>query len=275
MTWGVGVGEFELAKIVGWLLSPVALALVFWLLGLALVWRGHRRPGLVMGLLVALGLWMAATPLVAVFLAYPLERRYPAVLADQAPQADAIVLLGGALDSARPPERPSFDLGGGADRVWHAAALFNAGKAPQILVSGGNQPGADGLQVEADAIRSMLLTLGVPASAIRLEGRSRNTAENAQQSLGLIQATGAKRVLLVTSALHMPRALRTFQAAVSGSGVTVLPASTDVEALPDTLHPLGRWLPDAESLSLSTRAIKEYLGLGYISLRNALVLDRL
>lgn len=158
-------------------------------------------------------------------------------------------------------------LGLGAGRVWHAAALFHAGKAPLVLVSGGNQPGWDGVQVEADAMRSMLLTLGVPAATIRLEGQSRNTDENAQQSLRLIRATGARRVLLVTSAMHMPRALRTFAAVLSGSGVTVLAASTDVQALPDSLHPLGRWLPDAGSLELSTRALKEYMGLAVLMLR--------
>lgn len=258
---------FELAKLVGWLLSPLVLALLFFALALLLIRRGHRRLGLGVGLTVLFGLWVAATPLLATALAYPLERRFPAVLAEQAPRADAIVLLGGALGGARPPERPNFDLGGGADRVWHAAALFHAGKAPLVLVSGGNQPHADGMQVEAEAMRSMLLTLGVPAAAIRLEGQSRNTDENAQQSLGLIQAVGAKRVLLVTSAMHMPRALRTFQAALGGSGVTVLAASTDVEALPDSLHPLGRSLPDADSLSLSTRALKEYMGLAVLTLR--------
>lgn len=259
---------FELAKLAGWLLSPLVLALLVGAAALLLVWRGYRRLGLSAGLFAVTGLWVVATPWVANSLAYPLERRFPAVLAEQAPQADAIVLLGGALRGARPPERPSFDLGRGADRVWHAAALFHAGKAPLVLVSGGNQPGADGMQVEAEAMRSMLLNLGVPAAAIRMEGQSRNTEENARRSLGLIQAAGAKRVLLVTSAMHMPRALQTFHAALGGSGVTVLPASTDVEALPGSLHRLGRWLPDTDGLEMSTRALKEYLGLGFIFLQS-------
>lgn len=257
---------FELAKIVGWLLSPLVLAILTGAAALLLVWRGYRHLGLGAGLLAVSGLWVVATPWVATALAYPLERRFPAVFVEQSPQADVIMLVGGALGGARPPERPSFDLGRGADRVWHAAALFHEGKASLVLVSGGNQPSMDGIQVEAESMRSMLLTLGVPAAAIRLEGQSRSTDENARLSLGLIQAAGAKRVLLVTSAMHMPRALRTFQAALGGSGVTVLPASTDVEALPDSLHPLGRWLPDADSLALSTRALKEYLGLGFIFL---------
>jgi uncharacterized SAM-binding protein YcdF (DUF218 family) len=258
---------FELAKLGGWLLSPLVLALLFGVVAFGLAWRGQQRLGLGMGLLAVLGLWVVATPLAAHGLANSLERRFPAVLAAQVPQADAIVLLGGALSGARPPERPSFDLGSGADRVWHAAALFKAGKASWALVVGGNQPGTEGMQVEAEAIRSMLLTLGVPVAAIRLEGLSRNTNENARASLPLIQSVGAKRVLLVTSAMHMPRALRMFEAALSGSGVTVLPASTDVEALPDNLHPLGRWLPDADSLAMSTRALKEYLGLAVLELR--------
>lgn len=260
---------FELGKVVGWLLSPLVLVLALWALGAVLSWRGHRRLGLAAGLFAVLGLWVISTPLVANRLAHSLERRFPAVLADQAPQADAIVLLGGALSGARPPERPSFDLGSAADRVWYAAALFKAGKASAVLLSGGNQRGADGMQAEAEAMRSMLLTLGVPESAIRLEALSRNTAENAQQSLGLIQAVGAKRVLLVTSALHMPRALRIFQAALQGSGVTVLPATTDVQGLPGALDPLGRWLPDADSLGLSTRALKEYLGLAVLQMSGA------
>jgi hypothetical protein len=62
----------------------------------------------------------------------------------------------------------------------------------------------------------------------------------------------------------MPRALGTFQAALRGSSVTVLPAITDVEGLPDTLHPLGRRLPDANSPG---RALTEYLRLAVLRLR--------
>lgn len=117
-------------------------------------------------------------------------------------------------------------------------------------------------------MRSMLTILGVQASAIRLEGNSRNTTEYAAESLGLIQGVSAKCVLLVTSALHMPRALRTFLAVLVDSGVTLLPMSTDVEGLPATLHLLGRWLPDANALSLSTRALKEPLALAIMGLRD-------
>ena len=252
---------FELGKVVGWLLSPLALAFACLGFALLLYWLRRPRHGLFVGLVGFIGLWAISTPLVAHALAHQLECRFPALSAEQVPKADAIVVLGGALSGASPPERPTFDLGSAADRVWFTATLYRAGKAPWVLVSGGNQPGIKGMQVEADAIRSMLMTLGVPDSAIHLDGVSRNTSENARESLGLIQAVGAKRVLLVTSAMHMPRALKTFQIALRDAGVVVLPASTDVEGLPDSLHPLGSWLPDADALALSSRALKEYIGI--------------
>ena len=251
-------------------MSPLVIVLVFWGLALWLVWCGRFRSGLVVGLLCIFGLWTMALPMVAHTLTYQLEKQYPAKVVDQLPQADAIVLLGGALSGSNPPERPNFDLGSAADRVWYAATLYLAGKVPLVLVSGGNQPGVTGMQVEADAIRSMLLTLGVPTSAIRLEGLSRNTIENAQHTLELIEAVSAQRLLLVTSAMHMPRALKIFRIALRGSNIQVVPASTDVEGLPHTLHPVGRWLPDANAFALSSRAIKEYQGLIALFLMNEL-----
>jgi uncharacterized SAM-binding protein YcdF (DUF218 family) len=197
-------------------------------------------------------------------MAHALERRYPALPVAQAPHADAALVLGGVVGAAQPPERPHFNLGSAADRVWHAAALQRAGKVRWVLLAGGNQPGFEAVQPEAETMREMLLVLGVPAAAIRMEGKSRNTAENAQQSRILVQQVQARRVLLVTSALHMPRAMAIFTEVFADSGVELLPAGTDVEALAGDLHPVWQWLPDAGALAHSSRAIKEYLGLAYV-----------
>ncbi len=261
---------FELAKIVGWLLSPLTMVLGLWVLAL-LAFRSRRAAlALGAGLLGLLGLWTLSMPMVAHTFSHHLETRFPALPVDEIAAGDALVVLGGAVSVARPPLRPHFDLGSAADRVWHAADLYRAGKARWVLVSGGSHSPDPAIAVEAEAMRSMLLTLGVPDSAIRLEGVSRNTVENARHSLALIRAVDARRVLLVTSALHMPRALATFRAALRGTDVTVAPASTDVEALPDTLHPVARWLPEVNALAMSTRALREYLGLAADSLGSAL-----
>lgn len=235
-------------------------------LAFTLFWLGRLRAGIALSFFGLVWFWLVSTPWFAVVLTESLESQYPALKAAQLPNADAILILGGGVGGAHPPERPNIHLHTGADRAWFAADLYRAGKATWVLVSGGNRPGIDRLQSSAEATLGMLVALGVPSAAIRMEDRSRNTYENAQFSLELIKEVGAKRVLLVTSAAHMPRGLRHLQNALQDIDVTVIPASTDVEGLTGTLHPIGRYFPDAASLELSTRALKEYLGLVAVSL---------
>jgi len=169
-------------------------------------------------------------------------------------------VLGGALMGAYPPARPSFIATPAAGRVWHAAALFHAGKAPVVIVAAGNRSHDSELQPEAQAIGEMLRGLGVPAHAIRLEGHSRNTRENAEHALAHARAVQARSVLLVTSAIHMRRALRTFERAWEGSGVRVIPAATDYRVIADASEP-DMWLPTASALANVTGALKEYAGM--------------
>lgn len=255
---------YELNKIVGGLVSPLMLALLGGLLALGLAWRGRRRAGLALAALCLGGLWLVSTPWVAWALAMPLESQFPPVPAAASPVADAVLVLGGAMAAALPHEQPHLSFGMAADRVWHAASLYRAGKARWVLAIGGNKPGYEDVPPEAEAMAVVLRALGVPASALRLEGRSRNTRENAQHSLALARQVGAKRVLLVTSALHMPRALAVFQGVFAGSGVTMIPAATDAEALGDEPRGWAAWLPDAKSLEWSSRSVKEVLGLAQV-----------
>jgi uncharacterized SAM-binding protein YcdF (DUF218 family) len=108
------------------------------------------------------------------------------VVDDGQVQADVIVLLGGGAG-----ERPAC-----------AAELFRAGAAPKILVSGAG---------DADGNRLLLMHRGVPSAAISLEPNSRTTRENAQLSIPLLRAMGAKKIILVTSWYHSRRALKCFR----------------------------------------------------------------
>ncbi len=251
---------YELTKFAGWLLSPLPLGVLGSLVALLLVWRGWRRAGLGLGALSLAGLWLASTPWLAWTLASSLEARFPPVAVADTPAADAVLVLGGALAAAHPPLKPHMNLGSAADRVWHAGALYRAGKVRWVVLVGGNQPGFEHVQPEAEAMRDLLRVVGVPDAAMRLETRSKTTRENARNGVNLLQQLGVRRVLLVTSAIHMPRAMAVFHEALRGTGIAVLAATTDAEALGDELDPLGQWLPEASSLAWSTRSIKEYLG---------------
>lgn len=87
-----------------------------------------------------------------------------------------------------------------------------------------------------------------------LEEQSVNTTQNATFTADILERQGIRRVLLVTSALHMPRSKALFEA----QGIDVIPAATDHEIKP--LPSWRKWLPNTEALDGSSRAIKEIVG---------------
>lgn len=243
-----------LSRFVILLLSPLGMALCLAAVALLLGWRRHLRAAMGLGLMAFVWLWAWSMPVLSHWLAGTVENQYPQVPITATPAAPALVLLGG---SVYPPsgQNPEVDLNSAADRVWHAARLFHAGKAPLLLLSGGSDPKHQAFS-EARAMAIFLTDLGVPAQAMLLEESSRNTRQNAAFSAALLKARGIDRVLLVTSALHMPRAMALFRA----QGLQVIPAPTDFEANQELPPGLLAWLPDPPALDASGRAMKEIVG---------------
>jgi uncharacterized SAM-binding protein YcdF (DUF218 family) len=235
------------------LISPLGTAVLLWIPSLALARRGYARVAAICGVAAVAWLWLWSTPAVSLWICMRLESQHPARRVSVLPRADAIVVLGGAVSPPTPP-RSSVDLGSAADRVWYAARLYHAGKAPLIVLSGGSDPAVNSLS-EAESMQLFLRDLGVPDSAMLLETRSRNTRQNAEFSADLLHARGLRRILLVTSALHMHRAIGEFAA----RGLEVTAATTDIEAV-ETPADVWRYLPDAEALAASARALKELVG---------------
>jgi len=229
--------------------GPTLVALV----GLWLAWRDWRFGKTIVVLALAV-LWLLATPVVSDALRFSLEKRFPPLALREVPRADAIVALGGGMTPAT-SRNPYPDLGAAADRYWHAWRLWRAGKAPEIVVSGGALPWRDMRGTEAEAAVRLLADLGVPADRILLEPVSLDTRQNAQMTEAVLRTRGARRVLLVTSALHMRRALARFEI----PGIEMIPVATDHEVAADPPG-LIRWLPDTAALHGSRRALKEYIG---------------
>lgn len=246
--------SLALGKLLTQLVLPLSTSLFLLalaLLALVLGWRRTAGAALGAGLL---GLWLASMPALANRLAAALEGAHPPTpLAEVAP-ADAILLLGGASKPALPP-REFPELVEASDRILYAARLFHAGKAPLVVASGGRLPWQRDAPPEADGIAVLLQALGVPADAIVREAVSTSTHENCVQSKRLLDARGARDVLLVTSALHMRRALAT--CATAGLGVRAAP--TDFQVAGAEARG-GSILPDPEALLLTHLALKEQLG---------------
>jgi uncharacterized SAM-binding protein YcdF (DUF218 family) len=231
------------------MLAVLAAVLTLWGRGRA---RWRRAARWTAGLAVA-WLWLWSTPVASHALRAWLEAQAGPAAVQDVPAAPVIVVLGDGIRGARAPERPYPNLTQAADRVWHAARLYHAGKAARVVLSGGATRPDDAS--EAQSMQVFLQDLGVPAAAIIQEPDSLNTRANALQTARLLRAQGVERVILVTSALHMRRARRDFEA----QGVQLHPAPTDFEAL-GRQHDARDWLPRAEALEGSARAFKECVG---------------
>ena len=242
------------SKLATVLITPLGFCLAVMVLGLVLLMRGNRKPGLFTLAAAVVLLWAAAMPVTGRAALSLLERQYRPMAAAEAPAADVAIVLGGAVGAATPP-RATPDLGEAADRVAYAAELYRTGRVKAVLVSGGNLPWGAAAVPEAEAIRSLLMAWGVPAQIIRTGGASRTTAENAREVQAMWPELGANSALLVTSAAHMPRALATFRKA----DLPVMPAPADIRAVNEPFDLLDI-LPDAAALKDTSDAVKEYVG---------------
>ncbi|MDY7013863.1 MAG: YdcF family protein [Cyanobacteriota bacterium] len=185
------------------------------------------------------------------------------------PQADAIVILGGSLRPVSPP-RTTVEVSEQGDRVLYAAYLYKQKKAPYIIASGGRVQWRGGGPSEALDMANFLTEIGVPRDAILLEPDSLNTYQNAVNTRQILQRRNFKRVLLVTSALHMPRAIAIFKK----QGVDAIPAPTDFLVtellLEETNSGEGfilNVLPEVDRMQRFTQALKEYIGFAIYRLK--------
>lgn len=256
-----------LASVVTWVGSPLG-AFASALLCLALCGavsrqRARRLPRAAVwaAVLGALQLTIFSMPAVADAVAWPLEEQARRLAAQPAsgerrPAYAAILLLGGSVRGPLYGSDADVELGDAVDRVWHAARLYHAGIAPRILVTGSGQF-LDGVPLrpsEAEATRDVLQTLQVPGNAVIIEPLATNTRTNATQSARLLPPDA--RVALVTSAIHMPRAYRE----VRNAGLLADAFPTDFQVEPQAPRSLKDWIPNADALTRSTRALKEWLG---------------
>lgn len=256
------------SKLLPLFIYPLGLACILLLVALVTLWK---RPWLAsFSLILALMiLFVSGNSWVATQFAKSLE--WQNVPLKALPQVEAIVVLGGATRPKINP-RPTVELLEEGDRVLYAAQLYRQGKAPLVILSGGRT--LDWRQVsssEAKDMATLITTMGVPATAILQDPTSLNTHENAVNVKKIMQARGIKRVLLVTSALHMPRSLQIFQK----QGIEAIPAPTDfwvsegeLDTADDSVgETVLNALPDARNLNQFTRTLKEYIGLFVYRLR--------
>ena len=205
------------------------LSLSFFLLMAAIVLSYFRkklfRVFLLCGLII---LYIFSIRPTSDFLLRPLERKY-VVDKDGTFSADAIVVLEGP-----------------GNRHIKGVSLFYKKAAP-LIMSGGEG---------AITMAEFALEFGVPANKIITEKESRNARENALYTKQILNKINAKKIILITSAYHMPRAYVVFKKI----GVDVMPVAADF-IVTDKPYNLFSFIPNVDDLRHSTFAIKEYVGI--------------
>jgi uncharacterized SAM-binding protein YcdF (DUF218 family) len=208
-------------------------------------------------------LLVAGNRWVALSIAQSLEWRYQP--AETIPSAEVIVVLGGATEPAESP-RSGVEVNDAADRMIYAAKLYHQNKAPIILLSGGSIAWEERKSSPAEEMAEIMEMLGVAKKDMWLDLDSRNTYENALFAHRILEKKGVKRIILVTSAMHMPRSAGLF----IHQGFDVIPAPTDYSVTEKDWRDFSEGkiekkilslFPSASYLSMTTNALKEYLGM--------------
>ncbi|HSI56833.1 MAG TPA: YdcF family protein [Ideonella sp.] len=210
-------------------------------------WWGLRAPAL----LAACGGLLLMTPLGANLLVGRLEHQVAAPDGScRAEPPAAIVVLGGGFE--REP-RDAGDIEAlstpSLRRTLGAVELLRSRPGSHLVIAGGGPAGI----AESQAMGALAQRLGVPAERIRLETASMSTAANLQQ-LAALQPPVERRIWLVSSAMHLPRAL----AVAAREGFSACAHPVDRRYVPP--GGLGYYLPQSSALVKSEAALHEFAG---------------
>jgi uncharacterized SAM-binding protein YcdF (DUF218 family) len=247
-------------------LRPLTQPLTFLLLLLLLTTivslrRGARGLWRWLALALTLLVVAAAHPYAAWATAHALEAQYPPVAVEgPLPSVRALVVLSGGLMGGSRHEGVLAE--DSIVRTICGARLARRITPDVIVVTGGVVSPATRASA-AERMRDLMVTLGVPAERILVEGQARNTVENASRSAALLAPYGIRRVGLVTEGVHMPRSVGIFRA----QGYEVVPLSCEAQTGPALRLTLTTLLPGPRAAWLFNRAAHEWISLSYYRLR--------
>ncbi len=245
---------FVLKKIITAMFLPVGFVILLFVF-FALFFRERLRA---LVFTVALFIYVLSISPTADFLAGPLENAYSPPSLESLETCDAYVVLGGGINDNAPDISGKGTLSAFAlPRVMTAYRLYVKTQKP-IVFSGGRILGRT---AEAEIAKRFLISLGVPPHHIIAEEKSVDTYENARYVKEIADQYQFKKIVLITSALHMKRSCLLF----SKRFKEMVPYPTDYQSSRDR-YDLLNFLPNAWNINIVEFAVKEYLGILYYRL---------
>lgn len=245
---------FAVSKVAWFLIQPLVAVMVLGGIGLVLRLLRFRRMGTAIMSLAAVVLVIVSLSPLGLVMTAELENRFPPPVLPE--KVDGIVVLGGSFDTRVAKTRGEPELNEAGDRITVAMGLARRYPEAKVVFTGGVAALFDDDIAEVVSAKQIFTALGLSEDRLLLEGKARNTAENAVYTKAMAEPKPGETWLLITSAWHMPRSVGCFRKA----GFDVIPYPVDFRT------PLGPdiWSPSTtatRNLEKVHFAFREYVGL--------------
>jgi uncharacterized SAM-binding protein YcdF (DUF218 family) len=240
-------------KILPLIVSPLFLIIFLIILGITFKSNKINLSGVIILIFFSL-------PIISNKLISYLERNYVIEDISTIEKADAIVVLSGMLKTIKVNDKLNYEFNDGVDRILSGIELFKNNKASLLILTKGQLPWSLGIP-EGEYLRNFAINLGVPEQNILLTNSAQNTDQEAK-SIKKILNSNETRIILVTSAFHMPRAKKIFEA----YNIKVIPFAVDFINSHRKIVFMD-FLPSAASFNKSSFAIRELIGRFYYNLK--------
>ena len=242
-----------LHKILPLLVSPLSIVLIIILIG---TFFKSKKISL-LGLLILI---FCSLPIISNKLIFYLEKDYSLQNIKDIAKSDAIVVLSGMISTIKTKEKLSYEFNGSIDRIFSGMNLFKENKAPLLILTNGKLPWSVGIP-EGEYLKDFSIKYGIPEDKILLTDNVQNTDQEAKAVAKLLN-TNKATTILVTSAFHMPRAKKVFEAA----NIKVIPFAVDFKTQIKKITIID-FIPSADSLKDTSFFFREMIGRLYYNLK--------
>jgi len=242
-----------LHKILPLLVSPLSIVLIIILIG---TFFKSKKISL-LGLLILI---FCSVPIISNKLIFYLEKDYSLQSVKDVTKADAIVVLSGMISTINSKEKLSYEFNDSIDRILSGIDLFKEDKASFLILTNGKMPWSVGIP-EGEYLKDFSIKYGIPEDRILLTDNVQNTDQEAISVKKLLK-TNEANIILVTSAFHMPRAKKVFEAA----NIKVIPFAVDFKTQIKKITIID-FIPSANSLKDTSHFFREMIGRLYYNLK--------
>ena len=243
-----------LNKLLPYLVYPITI------ITFLLIWAAISRKRLPVILALVL-LIITSSPIVSHQMVAYIDGQERKKIVEDMDVADSIVVLSGMIVPIKTKQGIAYEWGD-PDRFFGGIELIKAGKAKNIIFTGGILPWQKNIKPEGQVLAKFAEDFGIPSSQIIVTDDVENTRDEAKAVREILTKNNTNKVILVTSAFHMPRASKLFLK----EGIEVQTYPVDFKAGISNITPMD-FLPSADAFFGFQYSLRELIGRAYYRFR--------